>query len=528
MNIVRLVLYLLVKLYRWTLLPVSDLVLVWLYERDSRVVPSVDNPLLLKSATTLARMIRNHEVKSEEVVKAFIERTKIVNPIVNAMCQNRYDLALEESRKVDDLLSQSEIADSYSVKNAPFLGVPLSVKEAFALKGMPNSSGLKSRRNLIAEEDADVVHNLRKAGAIPYVVTNISELCMWYESANKVYGRSKNPYHTGRIVGGSSGGEGCLLGAGSSVIGIGSDIGGSIRMPSFFNGVFGHRTSKGIVSNVGQYPCAYGPRADFLSTGPMCRYAEDLLPMLEVMAGENAYKLELHTQVDLKTLKIFYMLDDGGSLMASPVKEDIKDAILKVKDYFKDTYQIEVRPVSLSKLKYSLEIWMAGLSADSSPGQEFCTYMSDDGNHSINPLVELVKWLFFLSDHTLPAIALGVSEYILKRVDTTASDQKLKMMGESLREDFNALLGDSGILLYPPHPRVAPYHNQPIFTGFDFSYTAIFNFLGLPVTQCPLGLNKEGLPLGVQVIGPLLSDRTTIAVAREIEKAFGGWVNPSK
>ncbi|CAE1289956.1 FAAH2 [Acanthosepion pharaonis] len=409
MNIVRLVLYLLVKLYRWTLLPVSDLVLVWLYERDSRVVPSVDNPLLLKSATTLAKMIRNHEVKSEEVVKAFIERTKIVNPIVNAMCQNRYDLALEEARKVDDLLSQSEIADSYSAKNAPFLGVPLSVKEAFALKGMPNSSGLKSRRNLIAEEDADVVHNLRKAGAIPYVVTNISELCMWYESANKVYGRSKNPYHTGRIVGGSSGGEGCLLGAGSSVIGIGSDIGGSIRMPSFFNGVFGHRTSKGIVSNVGQYPCAYGPRADFLSTGPMCRYAEDLLPMLEVMAGENAYKLELHTPVDLKTLKIFYMLDDGGSLMASPVKEDIKDAILKVKDYFKDTYQIEVKPVSLSKLKYSLEIWMAGLSADPSPGQEFCTYMSDDGNHSINPVVELVKWLFFLSDHTLPAIALGVT-----------------------------------------------------------------------------------------------------------------------
>ena len=171
---------------------------------------------------------------------------------------------------------------------------------------------------------------------------------------------------------------------------------------------------------------------------------------------------------------------------------------------------------------------MAGLSSDSSSGHEFCTYMSKDGKHSINPILELMKWLFFLSDHTLPAIALGVSEYIIKRIDTTTFDQKLKSMGENLREEFKVLLGDNGILLYPPHPRVAPYHNQPIFTGFDFSYTAIFNYLGLPVTQCPLGLNEEGLPLGVQVIGPLYSDRVTIAIAQEIEKAFGGWVNPSK
>ena len=135
-------------------------------------------------------------------------------------------------------------------------------------------------------------------GAIPIAVTNVSELCMWYESSNLIHGRTDNAYHQGRIVGGSSGGEGCLISTGASVFGIGSDIGGSIRMPCFFNGIFGHKGTTGVTSNAGQFPEAKKGGAAFLSTGPMCRYATDLLPMFKVMAKpEELPKLKLDEKV---------------------------------------------------------------------------------------------------------------------------------------------------------------------------------------------------------------------------------------
>lgn len=128
------------------------------------------------------------------------------------------------------------------------------------------------------------------------------------------------------------------------------------------------------------------------------------------------------------------------------------------------------------------------------------------------------------SDHTLPAIELGILEFFTP--ENNPSMQKLFSMLDSLRSDLESLLKDDGILLYPSHPVLAPYHNQPLFTPFNFSYTAIFNALSLPVTQVPLGLSKEGLPMGIQVVSAPYQDHLTIAVARELEKAFGGWISP--
>ena len=134
-------------------------------------------------------------------------------------------------------------------------------------------AGLMSRkaRYARAASDAAAVQRLRAAGFIPLGVTNVSELCMWYESNNKIYGRTRNPYNLDRIVGGSSGGEGSIIGAGASPCGLGSDIGGSIRMPAFFNGVFGHKPSPAIVPNDGQVPLAQGEAARYCTTGPICR-----------------------------------------------------------------------------------------------------------------------------------------------------------------------------------------------------------------------------------------------------------------
>ncbi|KAK3580690.1 hypothetical protein CHS0354_017971 [Potamilus streckersoni] len=501
--------------------PVLDRVFSIIYDQSSTMVSPVHEDILMQSATSLAKKIRSRQVNAVDVMEAFIARVKEVNPVVNAAVSERFEEALKEAQNIDEILDAQSLDPEYSEDKKPFLGVPLTVKEAFAVKGMPNTAGLVIRKNTCAEVDAPVVAYLKQAGAIPFIVTNVSELCMWYESANRLYGRTSNPYHTGKIVGGSSGGEACIIASGGAVIGIGSDIGGSIRMPAFFNGVFGHRSSRGAVPNEGQFPIASGSELELLSTGPICRYAEDLLPALKIMAGKNANNLKFDEMVDLKSLKFYSIEDDGGSLFVSTIDPQLKAAQLKVVTFLEETYRVTVEHVCLSKLKYSLEMWSARMS--SSDGTSFCQYMANC-NGQVNPYLEFFKWIFRCSNHTLPAIGLGLVEKLDFLLE--GSNRKALDTLKRLKKELQDMLGDNGILLYPTHPKLAPYHNQPLFYPLNFAYTAIFNALGLPVTQVPLGLSKEGLPLGIQIVTAINKDHLSIAVARALEGAFGGWVNP--
>ncbi|KAG6922318.1 fatty acid amide hydrolase 2, partial [Chelydra serpentina] len=468
------------------------------------------------------------EVKCTDVVQAYIKRIEEINPFVNAVVKDRFDAALQEAHHVDKLLSEGHGDEDSLQEKFPFLGVPFTVKEAFALHGMPNTSGLVSRRNLISTSDALVVSRLKQAGAIPLGVTNCSELCMWYESSNNVYGRTNNPYDLQRIVGGSSGGEGCVLGAACSVIGVGSDIGGSIRMPAFFNGIFGHKPTTGVVPNDGQFPNALGVRTEFLCTGPMCRYAEDLEPMLRVMAGPGVRKLKLDEKVSLEKVKFYCMEHDGGSVFVSPVDREILQAQRKVVERLETQFGVQVQHVTIHKMKYAFQIWSAMMSSRDSDGQEAQLFTDLLGDHGkpVWPLWELMKWFLGISLHTIPAIALALTEKLMKL--NPGGNAKLVSMGHSLRTEMMNLLGTDGMLLYPSHPIVAPKHHSPLGMPFNFAYTAVFNVLGLPVTQCPLGLSSEGLPLGIQVVAGPHNDHLTLAMARYLEKAFGGWVCPGK
>ncbi|XP_060105657.1 fatty-acid amide hydrolase 2 [Heteronotia binoei] len=493
-----------------------------------RSVPPPSQELLLHSGVELARRIRCHEVTCVNVIETYIGRIKEVNPLINAVVKDRFLEALKEAHEVDKLVSEGHDDEESLREKFPYLGVPVTIKEAFALQGMPNTSGLVNRRNVISKTDATVVSRLKQAGAIPLGVTNCSELCMWYESSNRLYGRSNNPYNLACIVGGSSGGEGSILGAAGSVIGIGSDIGGSIRMPAFFNGVFGHKPTTDVVPNDGQFPGAEGIRVNFLCTGPMCRYAEDLEPMLRIMAGPGVTKLKLDEKVSLEKVKFYYMEHDGGSLFVCPVAQEIIQTQRKVVENLEAKLGVKVQHVALSKMKYSLQIWSVMMSADSKDGKKIHNFTDLLGDHGkpVWPLWELVKWTVGMSSHTLPAIALGISEKFVKY--TPKANCKLESMGHSLRMEFINLLKDDGIFLYPSHPVLAPKHHAPLGMPFNFAYTAIFNILGLPVTQCPLGLSREGLPLGIQVVAGPHNDHLTLAVARYLEKEFGGWVSPGK
>lgn len=154
------------------------------------------------------------------------------------------------------LKSQNAPSPQVLAEKKPFFGVPFTTKDCIGVANMKQTAGLTVRKNIVSKYDAEVIRLMRDAGAIPLATTNVSELAMWWETSNCLYGTTKNPYNTRHIVGGSSGGEGCIQAAAGSPLGIGSDIGGSIRIPSYFNGIFGHKPSTGIVSNDGQYPSA--------------------------------------------------------------------------------------------------------------------------------------------------------------------------------------------------------------------------------------------------------------------------------
>uniref|UniRef100_A0A3B3ZP89 Amidase domain-containing protein n=1 Tax=Periophthalmus magnuspinnatus TaxID=409849 RepID=A0A3B3ZP89_9GOBI len=489
---------------------------------SGKKLPPVQQPLLLESATQLARKIRRKEVSSVEVVQAYIDRIQEVNPLINAMVQERFSLALQEAAQVDKLIEEETGGEDVLEDRLPLLGVPLSVKESFAVQGMAQTAGSVARRGRLAAVDAPAVALLKRAGAIPLGVTNVPEQCMWIESHNHLYGMTRNPYNLDRVAGGSSGGEGSILGSAGSVIGVGSDIGGSIRLPSFFCGIFGHKTTPGIVSNENQLPPFSGRQEELLSTGPMCRYAEDLLPMLKIMAGTNADKLSLNKKVDLKKLRFFTLPNCGEALYTSPVSEDLKQAQRKVVKWLEADLGVKVEEVNFPELKHSYDMWFISMSIPDHEGkapESFENLLGEPGA-PVWPLWELLKAVVGKSDHTMAAILYAL---LSKMVSPPLSALNIR---EKLHEDFAQLLGTDGVLLYPTFTRVAPKHHHALFIIYDLIYTAIFNVLGLPVTQCPLGLNEEGLPLGVQVVAGKLQDHLTIQTAIYLEKAFGGWRDP--
>ncbi|XP_028821220.1 fatty-acid amide hydrolase 2-B [Denticeps clupeoides] len=489
-------------------------------------VPPVTDPLLKLSAAKLAEKIRRREVSSVQVVQAYIDRIQEINPLVNAVVKERFSAALQEAAQADRLVEQEEGQGSLAAlrQRCPLLGVPLTVKESFSLQGMPLSTGLVSRAQVVSNTDAPPVASLKRAGAIPLGVTNTSELCMWMESHNHVYGITRNPYDLERTPGGSSGGEGSVLGGGASVIGVGSDIGGSIRMPSFFSGIFGHKTTPYMVTYDGQHPPASGAHEDFISTGPMCRYAEDLLPVLEIMAGPNAHKLHLSEPVDLKKLRFFSVPHDGGSVYVPPVDKQLIQAQRQVVERLEADLGVKVQELCLPQLKYSFEIWNSYLGLpdkEGKPPQSFANALAD-GGAPVWPVWELVKRMLGKSSHTMAAIGVALSEKFM----FSAPSHFLRQQKEALEKQLEELLGSDGVLLYPSHPYFAPKHHEPLLNPFSCAYTGIFNILGLPVTQCPLGLGREGLPLGLQVVAWRLQDRLTLATALYLEEAFGGWRDP--
>nr|CAD7423966.1 unnamed protein product [Timema monikensis] len=517
-------------LLHWIITPFISL---WVRNKVIRRPPPIKNPLLERSATYLARKIRSGELRSEDVVMSFIERVNAVNAYYNTVVQDRFPAALKEARDVDELIASKTKTVEQLEFETPFLGVPVTIKESCALKGMSHCVGSIPRIGIKADADGGAVRAVRKSGAIPIAVTNTPELCLSYETNNLVT---------------------VMVSSGSSVISVSSDIAGSIRIPAMFNGVFGHKPTPekqkcvripGYVPITGHFPNATDPAFEkLLVVGPITRYSEDLRPMLKVMAGDSASKLRLDEKVrkvDMSKLKVFFMDDAGYSLVAVSVEQEIKNLIHKAAKCLNNKYGVPVEPGNFKEMEESVEMSCAVyfslegiphiLKNDSNPklanALVVLSSTAEDGEieESANIYVELLKSLFGFSRYSMHAISF----YLLQNVNAFMSKDKIPMYKKQVldfKKKLTEVLGDNGVFLYPTHPTSAYYHGQSFTRTAGIMYSMIFNVLGLPSTHVPMGLNKKGLPIGIQVVAGPHQDRLCLAVAEILEQEFGGWVPP--
>lgn len=467
--------------------------------------------LLTQSATRLAQQIIGGDLDSVQVVDAHIEHAESVNPQINAIICEQFEQARAQAKKCDQSRSRRK-------RFPEFFGVPCSIKENFAFAGLPQTSGMVSRRNAIASEDAPTVARIKAAGGIPIGTTNVPELCMWMETENKLYGRTNNPYDATRIVGGSSGGEGALIGSGASPFGLGADVGGSIRMPAFFNGIFGHKPSPGVVPNTGQHPLPEYETGRYCTTGPLARRAEDLYPLLKLLSGPDGVDPECRKKpslidpvtVRLDQIRVIDVPDNG----LIPVSNGLRTAQSNAAGALAMA-GAKLSQQRIPALKQSVLIWAAMMGA--ARGTSFTEQLSEGKPFSVTK--ELMKLSAGRSDHTLPAV-------ILAGLEKAPPSRRHVEMGHQLRQELISMLASDGVMLFPSYSCTAPPHGKPLRQAIHWCYTAIINAMAFPVTQVPLGLDEQGLPLGVQVVAAPGQDHLTIAAALELERVFGGWVPP--
>lgn len=471
--------------------------------------------LLDASAVDLAARIRAGEVSPVEVVEAHIARIEAVNPLINALVADRFERARAEARAAEERVRRA----SDPGELPPLLGVPCTVKEFFAVEGLPRTGGLVRRRHWIAERDATVVRRLRTAGAIVLGVTNVPEGGLWLETHNRVYGRTSNPWDLRRTPGGSSGGEAAVIAAGGAPFGVGSDIGGSIRLPAAFCGIFGHKPTGRLVPNTGQFPGAIGPAGAYLVSGPMTRRAADLLPLLRLMAGPDgedplceARPIEPADDLEPRDLTVFVVEESGRTRPGRAMRWALERAATAL-----GHLGARVERLTVPRLRRAVEIWAAMLAEGSETPY---THVLGDGQ-PISVVRELLRVPFRRSPFTAQALLIAGLGGVVGRLP--GAGRRLAAEAEALRDELEGRLGPRGVILHPPHPRPAPRHGEAWRTMFNVGYTCIFNVLELPATQVPVGFDR-GLPIGVQVIGARGRDALTIGVARVLEATCGGWV----
>jgi amidase len=478
--------------------------------------------LAFASAADATRAIAEGRVSSLELTRLTLDRVARFNPALNAYVNVLLDSALTRARAADDALARGE-------SWGPLHGVPVAIKESFAIAGVPQTVGLPSLANHRPAENSEAVARLRAGGAIVLGNTNVPLLLWDLQSYNEVYGTTNNPWNLERTPGGSSGGNAAALAAGLGYVALGSDIGGSIRTPAHFCGIYGHKPTLNVVPRRGQIPPLPGsppqPPTDLPVAGPMARHAGDLALALGVLGGPDgddatAYRWTLppsrHRR--LSDYRIGYVLDDPHCPLSSDVRETLESAV-----------------AALRKAGARLEEgWPDGVV----PREQFETYW----------YLLSAFFAFNLKDEDLeeergraadPAgglDALQAQARVNPHKHFQAASSR-RMVARAIWQDYfrthDAFLMPTAFVAAFPHDHRMPQEIRRLATPEgsrpyrDLMFWISFATLtGLPATTAPVGLTRDGLPCGIQILGPYLEDATPIGVAAGMADVVGGFRPP--
>ena len=398
----------------------------------------------------------------------------------------------------------------------PLHGVPISIKSSIEVAGFRCEAGTKLRAGELAKQDAPLVARLRQAGAIILGLTNTPELLMAWETDNLLYGRTNSAWDPTRTPGGSSGGEAAAISSGCSAGGVGSDGGGSIRVPAHFSGICGLKPTSGRIPATGHFPQSVGPFALIGVVGPMARTMADLKLLFEVMQGPDdgdpsAAPVPLHwpSRTEVKKLRIAYFVDDGRT----PVTRETRDAVRNAAEALRKAgFDVECfRPEGLEVAR---QLWWKIFGT---VGHMLLGPMMEGHELEVSPLLkEYDRWASADPRHTADSL-----------LDTWVQRDVVRMQIFAQMREFPILLCPAAAIPAFRHgERSWTIDSQTVKYLDAWSYTEWFNLLGMPAVVVPAGQSDEGLPIGVQVVAKPWEEELALEVATIIETARGPWRKP--
>lgn len=465
-----------------------------------------ESVVLDADATALGEMIRNQVITSTDVTRIYIEQIRKKNPTVNFLVEDRFSLALEEARKADHQLAGKKV-------EGELFGVPMSMKESFHVEGMRTTGGLVHRKDSIQAVDAEVVRKLKQEGAILLGKTNTPELCFCQETDNKLFGRTNNPRDLTRTVGGSSGGEAALIAIGGAAAGIGSDIGGSIRFPSHFNGVIGFKSGSGQVSSFGSYPAEEDElQSRMLGIGPITKSVRDAKLIYNIIAKKSIVEQPLDGfKINILPVTEYPVSQETVALLKSTEHLLGKEFSIEgdIPPYFKESASLWQEIMSING---------ASVVRKEAFGESPINAM---GSYLTERLSGRAKNHRYLSWALIGASLFKPNE---KRVGEI---RDLIKNGDFMLEDYLT----ERILLFPVYHSAAPKHGVVYNEIFSIRKTfkkympsiAYANVWGLPSLTIPVGEDQDGMPIGLQLMSKNGNEAALFQLGQQIEKEFSAY-----
>jgi len=467
------------------------------------------NDLTFLSAVEMALRIRERTISPVELAEAHLAKIERLNPTLNAFVHVDAERVREEARVAEAAVMSGQAL-------GPLHGVPISIKGSLEVAGLRCESGTRLRAGLVAKKDAPLVARLRNAGAIVLGVTNTPELLMAWETDNLLYGRTNSPWDLDRTPGGSSGGEAAAIASGMSAGGVGSDGGGSIRVPAHFTGICGLKPTPGRIPATGHFPASGGPFARIGVVGPMARTVADLRALFEAMQGPDdgdtcaaPVPVRWPSGEELKKLRIGYFEDDGRTPVTPETRVAVRTAAAALRDA-----GFAVEPFRPDGLEEARLLWKKFFVT---AGGMLIRPMFHGREADLSPtLNQFLEW----SAAETPLTAESLLDAWIRR--------------DAARAELLAQMKKYPILLCPVAAIPAFRHGERSWQiegktvhYFDaWSYTEWFNLLGNPAAVVPVSHSADGLPISVQIVGRPWEEEQVLGVAAALELACGGWRVP--